>query len=106
MGLRSVLDQLDQFVLKDHRARGNREVASNVKGRLVDAGNPPLLEVIDKVLNPIRQAHGTGFDRFSDHLGIGRRKVRRTHRIDELPGIKPKLQFCLVVDLRLIHEFV
>jgi hypothetical protein len=30
-----------------------------------------------------RQAHGAGFDRFSYHLGIGRWKVRRTHRIDD-----------------------
>ena len=42
------------------------------KAELVDAGDPPLLEVIDQVLHPVRQAHGTGFDRFSDHLGIGR----------------------------------
>ena len=40
-------------------------------------------------------------------IGLLRRgKIRRTHRIDKLAGIKPELQFCSVVDLRSVYELV
>ena len=104
--LRGILDQLNQFIFENHRARGGREIAPDFKGRLIDPCDPPLLEVINQILHAVREARRAGFDRLADHFGIGRGKIRRTHRINKLAGIKPKLQFCLVVDLRPIDELM
>ena len=104
--LRSVLDQLNQFIFENHRSRRGRQVTSDFKGRLVDPGDPALLQVINQILHAVREARGAGFDRLADHLGIGRGKIRRTHRIDKLAGIKPKLQSRLIVYLRLINELM
>jgi hypothetical protein len=97
---------LNQFILENHRARCGREIAPHFKGRLIDPCDAPLVQVINQVLDAVGQACRSGFDRLADHFRIGRGEIRRTHRVNKLPGIKPKLQSCLVIDLRPVNEFM
>src|SRR5260370_12969738 len=45
--LRGILDQLNEFILKNHRAGCRCEVAPHFKGRLIDPCDPSFLEVIN-----------------------------------------------------------
>ena len=104
--LRRVLNELDQLVLENHGPGCDGQVASDFESGLVDPGDPALLQIVDQILHTVREACGPGLDRLADHLWIGRGEIRRTHRVDELTGIKPKLQSRLVVHLRPVDEFM
>src|SRR5258707_11211505 len=65
-----------------------------------------LLNVIDEVLHTGNQTSGTALDGRSDHGRIGKRKVRWTHRINELPGKKSKLKLRFFIDLSLLDEII
>jgi hypothetical protein len=90
--LRRILDQLDQFVLEDDRSWSDGEIAADLKGRFVNPRNAPLLEILDQVLHPGDQTLGARLDSGSDDFRVGRGKIRRTHRVDELPRIEAKLE--------------
>src|ERR1700756_441982 len=104
--LRRILDQLDQFILENHGSRGCGQVAADLEGRLVDAGDAPLFEVINQIFHAVRQTRGAGFDRLTNHFGISCGEIRRAHCVDKLTCIEPKLKFGSIVDLRHIHKLM
>ena len=70
-GLRRVLDQLNQFVLKDHVPRCNCEVTAHFKCGFVDPRNPPLLKIFNQILDSIRQTRRASFDCLAYDFRIG-----------------------------------
>src|SRR6266404_3663946 len=101
-----VLNQLDELIFEDHRSRRYRKIATNFERCFVNPRNAPLLNVFDEVLHPGNQTSGTALDGRSDHSRIGKRKVRWTHRIYELPGVKSKLKLRFFIDLSLLDEIL
>src|SRR6266404_644443 len=102
----SVLDQLDELIFEDHRSRRYRKIATNFECCFVDPRNASLLNVFDEVLHTGNQTGGTALDGRSDHGRIGKRKVRWTHRINELPGEKSKLKLRFFINLSLLDEIL
>ena len=90
--LRGILDQLDQFVLEHDRSGRCGKIATDFEDRLVDAGDPPLLQILDQILHSGYQARRAGPDCGPNDLRIGCREIRGTHRIDKLPRVEAKLQ--------------
>ena len=103
-GLRRVLNELDQLVLEHDRAGRGSEIAADLEGGFIHPRDAALLQILDQVLHAVGETLGAGLDRAADDFRIGRGEVRRAHRVDELPRIESKLEFRLVVDLRLIDE--
>ena len=102
--LRRILNKLDQFVLEYDRSRGNRKIATDLEGGFIHPRDAPFLKILDQVLHAGRQARRARLNGGPNDLRIGRRKVRRAHRVDKLSRIETKLQLGSVVDLRLIDK--
>ena len=93
LGLRAVLDQLDQVVAEHHLARCARHILADgefqrlqLVGRSVGLGLARGLHIFGKQLHALAQAlalRGLGLDQ---HLGVGGRPVGRRQGIHPLPG--------------------
>ena len=103
--LRRVLNELDEFVLVHDLSGRDGKIAAHLEGGLVNPRDPALLDVLDQILHSGRETRGPGLDRGAHDVRIGRREIRRAHRIDELPGVETKLKLQLVVDLRFVDDF-
>ena len=84
LGLRRVLDQLDQAVAEHHLARRDGEVAPRRERVGVDHGQPPLLEVAQEVARPVGDAGAAGLHRPAQRRRVGEQQERRAGRVDEL----------------------
>ncbi len=102
--LRRVLNELDEIVLVHDLSGRDGKIAADLEGGLVNPRDPALLEILDQILHSGRQTCGPRLDRGANDVRIGRRKIRRAHRIDILPGIETQLKLQSVVDLRLVDE--
>ena len=84
LGLRRVLDQLDQPIAVDHLARRDGEVAPRRERLGVDHGQAALLEVVQEVARPVGEAGAAGLHRPAQRCRVGKEQQRRAGRVDEL----------------------
>ena len=91
-GRRLVLQQLDQIVLEDDLARGDRDVAADLEG--VRIGHLDLelalaaLEVVEQMLQPLHQILAAGLQGLAQDLRVGHDEIARRHGIDELARVE------------------
>ena len=104
LGQRRVLDELQQIVLVDHRARGGRDVDADLERALVGDGDAPLLHVVEQVRHARGDALAAGFEREAQRLGVGGGEVRRAHRVDELVREEAQLVLLAGVELGGLHH--
>ena len=103
-GGRRVLDQLDQLVFVHHLPRGDGKVAADLESLIVGLADAALLHVAHQVRQAARQALAAALERLLHRFGIGRREVRRAHRIDPLPHGKAGALLRLRVELGALHQ--
>ena len=86
------MQQLDQGVLEDDLARGDRDVAADLEG--VRVGHLDLelalapLEVVEQMLQPRHQILAAGFQGLAQDLRVGHDEIARRHGIDELARVE------------------
>ena len=95
LGRRLVLDELDQPVLKDHRARRGGDVAADLEGVHVGLPGaqavPGVLEVLGELAHPPHQALAPGLAHFAQHHRVGQREVGGRERIHDLASDEVEL---------------
>ena len=103
-GRRPIVDQLKDLVLEYHRSRRSGEVLADREDGLVDHRDAALLEIVDEILVPLREALPLGFNRELQGLGVRGREVRGAQRVHDLP--REELEFLLAVgfELRGVRE--
>jgi hypothetical protein len=77
---RTVLDQLCDRILVDHRAFRDRQVAAHLEGTRLAHRQAADGEIVAQVVEARKQAAAAGFQGAPDGLGIGRGKVGRGKR--------------------------
>ncbi len=92
LGVRRVLQQLDQLVLVDDLARRGGDVLADLERRHVGHRDREpafaAFEIVEQVLQAVQQILAAAIDRRAQHLGIGHQEIRRRDRVDELPCIE------------------
>jgi hypothetical protein len=88
LGLRRVLDQLDQLVAVDHLAGGERQVDADLELLLARDLHLPALEVVQQVVQPAAQILAAGVEHFAQHLRVGKREIRRAEHVRELADVE------------------
>ena len=87
---RVVLDQLHEFVLEHHLARGGRDVDTEFERLRIGHRDLQLavaaLDVVEQIVQALDQVPAAGRDRLAEHFGIRDGEVRRRHRVDVLAG--------------------
>ena len=103
LGRGGVLDQLEQVVLPDHRAGGDRDVAAHLERVHVGLANQQLalaaLEVGQHHLQPADEVVALLVDRGLQDLRVQREEVGGVHRLDELAGVERRLLALLRIHL-------
>ena len=83
LGLRHVLQDLDQIVAVDHFGRGGGQVAADLERARVHLPRAAVVvqHVVDEVAPPVQQAAAPGVQRPFQDGRVGRRKVGRRQRV-------------------------
>ena len=105
---RRVLDQLEELVLEDHLAGGDRDVLAELEGVLVGHADAQLAaaapEVVEQVVQALQQVLAAARHRFAQHLRVGQHEVRRRERVYVLPRVEVDLPGGLLVEPRHLAE--
>ena len=91
-GRRRILDELHQFVLIDHLARGERQVGTDFKTRGIGLSDPKIaaagLNVLRQHVHSTHEVFGIRGQGLAQQLRIGEHEVRGRNRIRNLPHIE------------------
>ena len=111
LGRRGVLDELKQFVLEDHLAGREREVAADLERlgvRLPDLELAvPGLDVLGQHVHAAHQVVGVAAQGFAQQLGIGQHEIRGRDRVGDLSQIELGLVMGVRVEpLGVLHQMI
>ena len=80
----SVLDELEQRVLENHRAFGGGHVAADIEDALVGLRDVPLLQIVPEVVQTLCEAVAAALERQSLCFGVEREVIAGRDRIHPL----------------------
>ncbi len=108
LGLRVVLDELEDIRAQHHASGCRREVAADLESACVDGGRQPrrARHVSDEIAHSVDQVRATAIDRLLEHRRVGQQEVCRSQTVDEIGSREPHLTFCPPVDPSIADEIV
>ncbi len=102
--------QLNQFVLENHLAGCEREIAADLEGAGVGLADLeialPGLDVLRQHVHAAHQVLAFGGKRFAQQLRIGQHEIRRRDRIGDLLDVERRLLPRLLVDFGVAHQAI
>ena len=102
----TVLDELNELVLQDDRARRDREIAAELESPFVRHRDAAPADVVDQVLDAGRQALAPGLQGEPQRLRIGGKVIRRAQGIQDLARKEAQPPACSLVDGGAVDEVV